>query len=442
MSPQRRWPWVAVPVAVLILATGLRLWGLAQPNGPYWDERHYVYDANAYLGGGFGIIVGHPPPVRIASEGTWVHPPLGKWMIALLGVGPFGLHPFGWRVPSVVFGVAGVMLLYLLALELWGSVYWAGLAALLLSFDGLHIVQSRLAMLDIFLTTFLTAGFLFLVMDLKREDRTPPEDRAHGLLVRVFGSKYRFWAGFMFGAAIACKWAGVFGLAFAIVLSLVRLGSGAERDRRSRLTSLGTVAASFLLVPIGVYLVSYGAFFYQHGLAIHDFLILQLRMLQFHEHHTQVQPENSLPWTWPFLLHPIQYWNGDRGSSVQRIVALGNPVIWWGLLALLPVAIFNAIRRPAWQDAIVFGGYASMYVPWLFVGRTQFIFYMLPAVPFMCLGIISALRGLPLGIARASGVAFGAAAVIVGAAFAPIWLGLRIGPVWSGALRWLPRWPV
>ena len=149
---------VLVPAIVILLAGGLRFWGLSFPPDLYWDEQYYVFDAEVYLGGGIGQPVGDPPAVKIADEGTWIHPPLGKWIIALLGVGPLGLRSIGWRLPSALFGTAGVALLYFLALELWGSVWWAGLAALLLALDGLHIVQSRMAMLDIFLTTFITAG--------------------------------------------------------------------------------------------------------------------------------------------------------------------------------------------------------------------------------------------------------------------------------------------
>src|SRR5712691_8897364 len=161
---------IAIPIAVIFLAAGVRLWRLPEPRQLVWDEHYYVFDAEVYLGGGIGQPIPRAPRVKIIDEGTWVHPPLGKWMIALLGVGPFGLHSFGWRFPSVVFGIAGVGLLYLLALRLWGSPWWAGLAALLLSLDGLHIVQSRIAMLDIFLTTFITAGMLLLAMDRKRVD--------------------------------------------------------------------------------------------------------------------------------------------------------------------------------------------------------------------------------------------------------------------------------
>ncbi len=123
---------------------------------PTWEARSWIRSET------------DPPAVRIADEATWVHPPLGKWIIALLGIGPIGQRSIGWRLPSAVFGIAGVALLYLLALHLWRSVWWAGFSALLLALDGLHIVQSRMAMLDIFLTTFITAAVLFLVLDRER----------------------------------------------------------------------------------------------------------------------------------------------------------------------------------------------------------------------------------------------------------------------------------
>lgn len=431
-----------MPLVLALLALGIRMWGIGSPARPYWDEQHYVYDANAYLGGGFGLEVGTPPAVRIEDEGTWVHPPLGKWAIALLGVGPLGLNPVGWRVPSVVFGVAGVLLLYLLALQLWGSVWWAGLAGLLLALDGLHIVQSRLAMLDVFVTTFITAGILFLVLDRHRMDTPDSAPRKRRPIDRLFGSPQRFWAGVMLGAAVATKWAGVFALGFAIILLVAWVLSGRERSRRSIGSSLGTIAVSLTLVPLVVYLLAYGAFFAEHGPAIRDFAILQLRMLHYHQQHTQIQPQNSLPWTWPLLLHPIRYFEVSRGSSVSEIVALGNPVVWWGFLLVLPVAAIGAIRRPQWQDAVVFGGYVAMFVPWLYIGRSQFIFYMLPAVPFMCLGIVAAIRKVSSRAASAAAIGVAALATVAAIAFMWLWVGARVPSSWVDHLRLLPGWTI
>ena len=36
-----------------------------------------------------------------------------------------------------------------------------------------------------------------------------------------------------------------------------------------------------------------------------------------------------------------------------------------------------------------------MYLPWFLVPRSQFFSYMLPAVPFMCLGVVAVTRSLP-----------------------------------------------
>jgi dolichyl-phosphate-mannose-protein mannosyltransferase len=430
---------IGVPATVLVVAAVIRLWGLPFPPTLYWDEQYYVFDAEVYLGGGIGQPVGNPPAVKIADEGTWVHPPLGKWIMALLGVGPLGLRSIGWRLPSAVFGIVGVALLYLLALRLWASVWWAGLASLLLALDGLHIVQSRIAMLDIFVTTFITAGMLFLVLDRERMDE---ELRGRWPTIeRVFGSPYRLWAGVFLGAAVATKWSGAFALAFAVVLCPAWVLTGGRRGARSAARTVGTLVASLVVVPLCVYLLSYGAFFYQHGFAVQDFVTLQLRMLRYQQLHVRVQPENSPPWTWPLMLHPVQYFRETAAGSVRAIVALGNPTLWWGFLVLLPIGVVSLWRRATWREALIFGGYAAMYLPWLLVPRSQFFFYMLPAVPFMCLAVAAIARSLPDRWARVTAVGVAAVAALCALAFLPAWTGWEAPATWLRGLGWLPAWP-
>jgi dolichyl-phosphate-mannose-protein mannosyltransferase len=432
---------IAVPAVVLVVAAGFRLWGLTSPPTLYWDEQYYVFDAGVYLGGAIGQPIPGAPRVKIADEGTWVHPPGGKWVMALLGVGPLGNRPLGWRLPSAVFGIAGVALLYLVALRLWRSIWWAGLAALLLALDGLHIVQSRIAMLDVFLTTFITAGILFLVLDRERMEADDGSDR-WPRINRIFGSQYRVWAGVSLGAAVATKWSGAFALLFAAILCTIWLFTEERGAHRSRLATVGTIVASFAVIPLTVYVIAYGAFFYQHGFAIHDFLTLQLRMLRYQQTHLKVQPENSAPWTWPLLLHPIQYFGLVRGATASKIVALGNPAFWWGFLLLLPVALVQTIRRPTWQAAVALGGFAAMFAPWFAVGRSQFFFYMLPAVPFMALIVVAALRRLPARPAKITAIAFAIVTTSVAVAFAPAWTGWWVPTSWIHALGWLPDWPL
>jgi dolichyl-phosphate-mannose--protein O-mannosyl transferase len=431
---------IGVPAIVLLVAAVIRLWGLPSPNELYWDEQYYVYDAEVYLGGGIGQPIPGAPAVKIADEGTWVHPPLGKWIMALLGVGPIGLRPIGWRLPSAVFGIAGVALLYLLALHLWRSVWWAGFASLLLALDGLHIVQSRIAMLDVFLTTFVTAGMLFLVLDRERMEAGPSGRWPR--VERVFGSPYRLWAGVALGAAVATKWSGAFALGLAAVLCAIWLFTGDRAGATPTARTVGTLVASFVVAPLGVYLLSYGAFFYQHGPDARGFVTLQVAMLRYQQHHSHVQPENSLPWTWPLLLHPIQYFREATGGSVRTVVALGNPALWWGFLALLPVGVVRLWRRATWREALVTGGYLAMYLPWLAVPRSQFIFYLLPAVPFMCLGVVAVVRSLPGRWQWVVGAGLAVATTVCALVFLPAWTSWSVPATWLHDLAWLPQWPM
>ena len=122
------------------------------------------------------------------------------------------------------------------------------------------------------------------------------------------------------------------------------------------------------------------------------------------------------------------------------MIALGNPVLWWGFLVLLPVSIVQIFRRPVWQDAVVFGGYAAMFLPWFVVGRTQFIWYMLPAVPFMCLAVSTTLRRMPAILGRNAGILFAGATIVAALLFLPAWTGWRVADSWIRAIGWLPDW--
>jgi dolichyl-phosphate-mannose--protein O-mannosyl transferase len=320
-------------------------------------------------------------------------------------------------------------------------VWWAGFAALLLSLDGLHIVQSRMAMLDVFLSTFILAGVLFLVLDRERMDGLPGADR-WPRMTAIFGSPYRFWAGIFLGAALATKWSGALALLAGTALCAGWVFTGGRRAGRSVTASVGVLVASFAIVPLGVYLLSYGAFFYQHGPDLPGFVALQTRMLQFQRAYVHANDQGSQPWTWPLLLHPIRYYRTGGGGSVHTIVALGNPALWWGFLLCLPVGALTLARRATWKEASIFGMAAALYLPWLAVNRTQFIFYMVPVVPFMCLGVAAVLRSLPRRAAVAGGSGFAVAIVLAAIAFLPVWTGWGVSQSWLDHLRWLPGWPL
>jgi dolichyl-phosphate-mannose--protein O-mannosyl transferase len=408
---------------LVVLAATVRLWGLSSPPRPVFDERYYAPDAYDYLGGGY--VGGHPddPSYRIEGEVTWVHPPMGKWMIALLGEGPFGFRPFGWRFPSALFGVAGVLALYWLALALWGSVWWAALAGLLLALDGLHIVQSRVAMLEVFLVTFATSGILLLVLDRRRPRR------ANRWVDRTFGSPLRLGAGVLLGAAVATKWSGLLALGLGIGLALVwRRDSGRIR--------VGPLIAPLVLVPLAVYLLAYAPWFVRNGPDLPRFGALQARMLQHQVGPHESNPAASSPLVWPVLGGTIRYDPppAPGGPSAHgEIVLVGNPVLWWGFLLLLPALVVAARRRGAVAERLALAGVLVMYLPWLVASRQRYLYYALPMVPFMVLGMTGAIRswGRTPERRRVLGVAVAGATALAAAAYLPVWLGLRAGG-WPG----------
>jgi dolichyl-phosphate-mannose-protein mannosyltransferase len=413
---------VGIGIAVVAVAAVVRLWGITTPVNEVWDEHYYAFDAYAYLGGTADL--GQPgDPVKIDNEKTWEHPPLGKLLIAA-GVGPLGLTSLGERLPPALFGVAGVALVYLLGLLLWGSPWWAGLAALLLALDGMHIVHSRLAMLDVFESTFILAGVLLLVLDRRRDGST-----------RALAG-----AGAALGAAVACKWSGLFVLGPALLVVAAWRWRTAGRRQRRPARELALVGACLVALPLAVYVASYGQFFAEHGPAVRAFVTLQHRMLLKQRTNQRLNPERSQPASWPLLTHPIRYYPSRHQARGHReILTLGNPALWWGFLGLGPLlAVMVAVRR-RWQDAVPLAGYLAMYLPWFVIGRVKYLYYMVPCVPFMCLAAVAALRHLPARGRRPVAVGFGALVVAAGVAFMPLWTATPL-PGWTRHLRWLSSW--
>ncbi len=441
-------PWfrragIVLPVLVVAMAGTIRFWRLSQPPQTIGDESYYALDAYAYLGG-------TPPfpdtPLEaIDGEQSWVHPPLGKDLIAAFE-GPVGYLPIAWRLPSAIAGTFAVLLVYQLGLLIWRSPWWAAVAGALTALDGLHLVMSRIGMLDMMAGTFALAGIFFLVRDRVGEParRRPPSilgrffDRR---LATWFGTRSRWWAGFFFGCSVATKWTGVPFLVLGIVLAAIWTARGELRQPGPG--GAVTVMGSFLLLPAIVYLLSYAPFWITRGPDVIGFLRLQLKMLSYHVHYNEAQPNASSALSWPFMSHPITYYARTTGSvtlTTPRIMALGNPVVWWGAFLAVPLVVWKARRADAWGERAVLAGFAVAYVPWLLVSRQVFIYYMTAAVPFMALTLTAAVRGLPRPVRAPGAVGVLSATCAAFVLFLPVWLALQVGPGWMRATHWLAAW--
>ena len=157
--------WLATLVIALIAGL-LRFVRLDLPGGKIFDEIYYACDARNLLRYGVehDTVAGNPNCVPKGGAAFIVHPPLGKWAIAF-GEKLFGFNEFGWRFSAALFGTLTVVVLIRVTRRMTGSTLLGCIAGLLLTLDGLHFVQSRTSMLDIFLVFWTTSAFACLVAD-------------------------------------------------------------------------------------------------------------------------------------------------------------------------------------------------------------------------------------------------------------------------------------
>jgi dolichyl-phosphate-mannose--protein O-mannosyl transferase len=437
-----RRPAVLVPAAIMLLSAGIRLYGLGDTQMFIGDELYYVVDAARDTD--TTIVYTDIYDFEIKdNERSWMHPPAGKLIIGA-GIKGFGLNAFGWRISAAVFGVLGIVFVYLTGMAVWRSVWWAGLAALLLSVDGLHIVHSRMAMLDIYETTFISAGILCLAMTWRRRLAPAPEPvRSDSIASRAAPLPWWLAAGAALGLAGACKWSAYFLLVpVAVALGLAALVSNS--GWYGRVAGLGRVALAFVLLPVVIYIATYGHFFAIHGPDAAGFIQRQREMADFHQTFANPHVQGSQGLTWPLLIRPFYYEHVVIGQPAaqltQDVQGLGNPVLWWGWLAVAPVLVWSVLRRRNLVNAAILGAYAALWTPWLLVSRPQFLWYMLPCVPIMALGVAAGLRSVGGRTATGLGIAWAIGATVAAVVFAPVWLGIAVPVAWSDHLHWLGAW--
>jgi len=380
-------------VVLTLLGGGLRFAGITQPRGFVFDE-FYASDGCLYV---FGPSAQCLTQVEISV----VHPPLGKWLIGA-GIRLLGFNPAGWRLAPLVAGALSIAILYLLARRLLCSTLTASLATGLLTFDFLHFVMSRTAMLDIFVVFFGLASFLCLVYDRDRAVKAEPTSR-NRFLQRLFMRPWLLGAGFAGGAATASKWSGGYLLAAICLLAFMyeaeRRKDDAHRYRRVVREEGVLLFVGLVLLPAVVYVVSYSGRLEGSLLTLpwaedswtRAFIARHRLMIDHHTGSLYTHPYASPAWSWPFIKRPVLFYIRDLGEGrYQEILALGNPLVWGSALVALVATAWQALGRRQVQasQTMVVAGFAAGYVPWLVVTRQEaFLYYLLPAVPFLCLAL-------------------------------------------------------
>ncbi|MEY3347693.1 MAG: hypothetical protein RL159_379 [Actinomycetota bacterium] len=383
---------------ILLLTALIRFWNLGTPDKLVFDEVYYVDGAKDYLTNGVETTKG-------AAEFV-VHPPVGKWLIAL-GIQILGDSPAGWRLSAAIFGTFSILLIYFVALRLFSSQFLALVSAGLMSIDGLHLVMSRTALLDIFLMFFLLAAFLALLHE------------------------RHIVAALLLGLALGTKWSAIYFIAAILIYLLVI-------NRRRALLYLPIIPITYLFTWSGWLISDKGWSRDYSSNPLISLFQYHREILNFHTGLTTEHSYEASPWNWLVLGRPTSFFYESPKS--------GTPIIWWfGLIALFITLGYFITRRERGAGLILLA-LLSNYLPWLlFPERTTFYFYAIAFLPYLILAITYSIKlyledeaKQPKRIQNVY-AALGLTALIF-AYFAPVYLGIVLTYDDWYSRMWLPSW--
>ncbi|MGB2556118.1 phospholipid carrier-dependent glycosyltransferase [Cellulosimicrobium cellulans] len=498
----RLWGWLGVAI-VAVVAAVLRLWNLGRPGTLVFDETYYVKHAWTLLRVGYEADWPEEPnPAFEAGDVNSflptadyvVHPPLGKWMIAL-GMKALGgaENPWSWRIASAVVGVVAVVLVARIARRLFASTAMGIVAGALMAVDGEAIVHSRTGLLDNMLMLWVLVAFGCLLLDREQARRRLAERcgailDAGGRIGRYGpGLGWRWWrfaAAVALGLACGVKWSGLYFLAVLAVVSVLwdataRRTAGVGRWWEDALVR-DAIPAALVMLPTAAltYVATWTSWFRSPGAYMRQWAVehpgegvqwlppalrslweYHLKMWDFHTGLTSEHTYEAHPLGWILQWRPTSfYWRsyevGEAGCEAERcaraITSLGNPVLWWAAALAILVALYALVRLKDWRALAVLSGIVAGWAPWfLYAERTIFTFYSIVFLPWVVLTLVYAIT---LALERTEGRAVARARVRVGITvllttigavsvfFYPIWTAWQV-PYWFWRMHmWLPTW--
>ena len=382
---------------ILLFSICTRVYALGNPKDMYFDEIYHAFTAKLVLHNDpKAWEFWNPNPEGFAYE--WTHPPLSK-LGMVVGMKIFGENSFGWRIPQAIFGTLSVLLIYLLAKEIFRDKFVGILSAAVFSLDGLPLVLSRMGMNDTYVLFFSLLSIYLFIRD------------------------KNFWSAFAFGLAIASKWSGIYTFPIIIISHFVF-------RKKIKISYL-----SFLIIPIAVYIASYGMMF-STGHTWTNFIDTQKQMWWYHTNLVADHPYTSPAWSWPLLLRPIYLYDGQEvNGQVARIYAFGNPIVFWFGLFSIILGLLIAYKERFKKLGFVIFAYFILFLPWIASPRIMFLYHYLPSIPFLAIASGFVLRRYPKIINY-----YFLISIILFAYFYPHWTGLRI-PVWlDNSYYWLSSW--
>lgn len=352
-------------VVIAAVAVALRVYALGFPDTLVFDEAHYVPSARHLAGAidhpGMGVWDSHPV-VGKSPDVNFYHPPFGKLVYAA-GIAALGDRLASARFVAAASGLLSLVVFYLSARELFDDErhVLASTAAYSLSF--LHIMQSRVAMLD---GLVLLGSSLALLAALQLRK----------------GIGRRLWlvtAALSLAAVMSLKYSNILICgAFAATVYFC-----SSLPRKNALAMLAGLAATTVLAMLG-----WSLWYMAHGFTFSEWI--ELRTISLRALSAPMTPHRygSAPHEWLLNVRPVWYFFEQVGpDSLVGLVGFLNPVILFGFLATLPVVLWRFVARRHYRDFTPLAWFAITYLPLFYVLRDRqgFIYYMMLSIPAMVL---------------------------------------------------------
>ncbi|MEJ1930082.1 phospholipid carrier-dependent glycosyltransferase [Nostoc sp. NIES-2111] len=474
--------------SIFLLSVTLRFWGLSRFNTLVFDEVHFATFANNYL---------------IHKTFFENHPPLGKYFIAV-GIWlsqwlPFGhgesntlagsaLTPFSYRWMNALMGSFIPLIVAGIAYELTKRRSYTFIAGLFAALDGLFLVESRYALINVYLVMFGLLGQWLFLLALERDSKKS----------EIFLSL----AGVCFGASFAVKWSG---LAFLLATYLLwfaakiidytqiqwqkqsdpnlskndSLSLEPHKFRKAPIEKLAelsvmNIVLKLLVLPFIVYSIIW---------IPHIQLNTNMNMWEWQKYlylsqksvGANVHPYCSPWYSWLLMRRPVGYYfqtaniAGDGLNQVPQEIyydvhGIGNPILWWlstGAIAFIVILLLQKLvilnshlispfqkillvrNQKFWILLYLSVNFIANLLPWLSITRCTFLYHYMGASVFSVLALgwfidrYLRYRRLIYQLFAFFTIAF---IIIAFCYWLPIYLGLPLSPIEFQSRMLLRSW--
>jgi dolichyl-phosphate-mannose-protein mannosyltransferase len=269
---------------------------------------------------------------------------------------------FDWRFFSIIFGTLGIIIFYFICRRLRFSVKAATIATFLFALDDMVFVTSGLALLDIYMITFMLAAVLFYL------------DERYIL------------SGIFVGLSANCKLVGVF-----IIIALFVHWAIYRRDKWKALSvSLVAAAVSFVFFLEYFDLIMKRTF--ENPITRINGLLSGTASVVFTNPKLSI---SSRPWTWIYPQWFRAYFMGPNVpvivySYTPQYLSFISPTLQILIIPIIGYMIYKMIKNSKVAGLVVLW-FLATYVIWIpldiLTNRTTFVFYFLSTTPAICIGV-------------------------------------------------------